>query len=353
MNRILLTLIILITMHPIFGQTFGNAIDLDGLDDYAIVPHHESLNPSDGSWSAAFWLKAANEPQEAPVVMKRYPDGGYTMYVFGFGNMDPHNPEPGKRLRVNYIEDAGIIERSGYTPDDYIDGNCHHYVFVADKTQNSIITYFDGQEVEFTLMYDLGSWPTIENENELFIATSSSEAKIKGTLDELSLWNKALSPSQIQNMMYDTLTLDYYIATDSGLVAYYRFDEFEDLGVGNAGTDDIRDLSFYGNHADSEGSPLLIPSGIFIGIEDMLISDKIKIYPNPTSSVVILQSTVFKLQAAVVVIFDLHGRIILEQLIPKGTHTTEIDVSEFMNGIYFCKLTTANSSTTKKLIIQK
>ena len=233
MKQILLFLFIISILHPTFGQTFGNAINLDGIDDYAIVQHHPSLNPMDGSWSTAFWLKAANEPQEAPVVMKRYPDGGYTMYVFGFGNMDPHNPEPGKRLRVNYIEDAGVIERSGYTPGEYIDGNWHHYAFVAYKIQNGIITYFDGEEVEFTHMYDLGTWPKIENENELFIATSSSEAKIKGVLDELSLWNMALSPSQIQDMMFDTLSPDYYSTADSGLVAYYRFDVFEDLGAGN------------------------------------------------------------------------------------------------------------------------
>jgi hypothetical protein len=201
-------------------------------------------------------------------------------------------------------------------------------------------------------MYDMGDWPTIENENVLYIANSSFGSTIQGILDELSIWNKALSLTQIQKMIYDTLSSEYYATADSGLVAYYRFDEYEDLGEGNAGTDDFRDFSFYGNHADSEGNPSLVPSGIFVGLEANHLSNDIIIYPNPASSFICLQSSVLNKQPAVVEIYDLNGRKLLEKLLPVGSETTEIDVSSLSKGLYFVRLQFKNQTITRKLIIQ-
>lgn len=53
MKKVLLSILVLIIVYPLSGQTFGNAVDLDGIDDYAVVQHHPSLNPMDGSWSVA------------------------------------------------------------------------------------------------------------------------------------------------------------------------------------------------------------------------------------------------------------------------------------------------------------
>ena len=353
MKNILLSILIICIGLPLIGQTFGNAIDLDGIDDYAVAPHHESLNPADGSWTVAFWIKAADIPQMAPVVMKRFPEPGFTMYAYGFGNIDPHIPELGKRIRVNYVEDAGVTERSGYTPAEYIDGNWHHYVIVADKVQNGIIIYVDGQEVEFTHLYDLGNWPNIENENVMYIANSSFGSTIQGILDELSIWNKALFPNQIQAMMFDTLSNEYYNSVDSGLVAYYRFDEFEDLGIDGGGTDDFRDLSSYNNHADSEGSPTLIPSGILTSVNETPVFAEFSIFPNPARDKFEVRTVDFEVKSATIEIYDLNGRKFLEKNISRGTETVEIDVSSLKSGIYFCKISTEKYSATKKIIIQK
>lgn len=262
MKKIYISIIAIFLVFPLFSQTFGNAIELDGTNDFALVPHHPSLNPGNGSWSVAFWLKAADKPQISPVVLKRFPGGGYTMYAYCFGSGDPHNADYGRKIRINHIEDAGITERSGVTSGEYIDGDWHHYVIIADKQQNEIIIYVDGQAVEFIYVYNLGGWPTVENEEPLFIARGSGETYLEGDLDELSIWNKAISPELIQKMQTDTLSSPYYNSVDSGLVAYYRFDKLENLGSGNSGIDDIRDLSSYQNHADAEGEPALVESTI-------------------------------------------------------------------------------------------
>lgn len=360
MKNLLLSILIICISLPLIGQTFGNAIDLDGIDDYAIVPHHPSLNPGDGSWSMVFWLKAANIEQNSPIVMKRNPESPWTQYSYGIGHGDPHEPEPGKRIRVAHIGSAGTSERSGHSTTEYIDGFWHHFSIIADKSQDGIIIYVDGISVDFIQLYYFGEWPTIETTTDLLIATRTSGSKIKGVLDELSIWNKALDQTHIQQFMYDTLSPNYYNTPDSGLVAYYRFDAYEDLGIGDDGNDDFRDLSSYGNHADSEGSPALIPSGIFVGIEDKLVSDEFNMYPNPASSVVCLQSIVFSQQSSVVEIYDLNGKKLLEQQIPArpadwpaGTENIEIDVSNLKSGVYCCRLILENKNVTKKLIIKK
>lgn len=353
MKKVLLTIIILTIIYSLNGQTFGNAIDLDGLDDYAVVQHHPSLNPMDGSWSVAFWLNATNKDQVAPVVMKRLAEPPYTQYSYAFGKDDPHDPEPGKKIRINHIEDAGVAERSGYSTDAYIDGYWHHYVIVADKQQDCIIVFVDGIQVDFFSMYYFGLWPDVATTTDLIIAMGSSGDKLEGPLDELSIWNKALDFNQVQQMMYDTLSSGYYNTADSGLVAYYRFDAFEDLGAGNAGADDFRDFSFYGNHADSEGNPSLVPSGIFVGLEEKSLSNNIKLFPNPAKDMISLHFSDLDQQSAIVEIFNLNGRKLLEKQIMAGTETVEIDVSYLQSGVYFCTMITEQGSTTKKLIIQE
>jgi len=52
-------------------------------------------------------------------------------------------------------------------------------------------------------------------------------------------------------------------------------------------------------------------------------------------------------------VYDLNGKKLIEQHIPKGTSTAEVNVYDLVNGIYFCKIIAGGISTTKKLIIQK
>lgn len=350
MKKLLLLISHILILFPLIGQTFGNAINLDGMDDYAIVPHHASLNPEDGNWSVAFWIKAADKGQASPVVMKRLPEDPYTQYSYGFGKDDPHNPEPGKRLRVNHIDVPGVSERSGHTTDEYIDGNWHHIVFVANKDQDGIEICVDGLCVEFYPMYYFGSWPNISISNDLIIASGSSGAKVEGPLDELSIWNKALTQANIQEMMYDTLSSEYYTTSDSGLVAYYRFDEFEDLGIGNSGNDDFRDLSIWGNHADSEGNPELIPSDLPVNINYRKVSDFMSIYPNPAMHKFSVLSSGFFVDPYRIELFDLNGRKLFQKDIAGGNEKFEVDISWLQSGIYFCKVNTVHRTMTKKLI---
>ncbi len=94
--------------------------------------------------------------------------------------------------------------------------------------------------------------------------------------------------------------------------------------------------------------------------ENVLNTAEIIIFPNPAVDKISLQSTVFSQQSAMVELYDLSGKKLLEKQIPArpaggpgGAETVEIDLSGMQSGVYLCKISTQEHTVTKKLIIQK
>jgi hypothetical protein len=54
---------------------------------------------------------------------------------------------------------------------------------------------------------------------------------------------------------------------------------------------------------------------------------------------------------ATINVIDLHGKLILEQVISEGNNT-ELDISDLQSGLYFVKLNANNKNVVKKLIIE-
>jgi len=91
------------------------------------------------------------------------------------------------------------------------------------------------------------------------------------------------------------------------------------------------------------------------GIEDPVPIHLLEIgnpYPNPTSGFFSIQSAVFSLQSAVVEIYDLNGKKLIHEQFPMGNEVIEIDVSNLLNGVYFCRVVTDLGSVIKKVVIQ-
>jgi len=350
-KSIILFLVVMLSASELPAQKFGNCINLDGIGDYLVVPHQEILNPANGSWSVAFWIKAADKDQVSPIVMKLDAEYPYSQYTYGFGMDDPHDPQPGKRIRVNHIESAGISERSGYTTNEIIDGNWHHIAIVADKSADAIFIYIDGDMVGFNPLYYFGQWPNVVNTSKLIIASYSPEYCIEGQLDELNIWNKALSLAQVRMVKNDTIAPVYYNNPDSGLVAYYRFERFEDLGIYGGDSDDIRDLSSWYNHADAEGNPELIPSGVPYGIDPLIYPIDLSMGPNPSNKMFSLQFATYNHQSCEIELVDIFGKlvcILYNGKLDKGN--MEFDISNLPAGVYFVRISSWNSQIVKKIV---
>jgi sugar lactone lactonase YvrE len=86
-----------------------------------------------------------------------------------------------------------------------------------------------------------------------------------------------------------------------------------------------------------------------VGIEKFAISnEQINIYPNPTTGKFIFETNATEKQT--MQMFDINGRLVLSQSI---SGTTNIDVSNFDNGIYTLTIKNSLGVTNKKLVIAK
>ncbi len=116
-------------------------------------------------------------------------------------------------------------------------------------------------------------------------------------------------------------------------------------------------LSIYDGVAGNTGTlkawglNLIYDSNSAVGVEHSE-AHSFKIFPNPASSVVRLQLSALSQQPAIVKIYDLNGRKLIEKKYTKGTETIELDVSHLKSGIYFIQMTMGNNTLTKKIILK-
>jgi len=90
-----------------------------------------------------------------------------------------------------------------------------------------------------------------------------------------------------------------------------------------------------------------------LGINDFT-EDELKVYPNPTTNKLFIQSNTDINSDLSITIYDNTGRILysqkLEDLLANSIH--EIDISAFTHGIYILQINNSKSITIKKIIKQ-
>ncbi|MBL0144540.1 MAG: LamG domain-containing protein [Chitinophagaceae bacterium] len=101
------------------------------------------------------------------------------------------------------------------------DGNWHYLVGTYDGTDLKI--YVDGVLEATTADVSV----PMTGANPLYIGTSAGSSKLNGSLDEVSIWNTALTATQINNLIGQQLA-----GNETNLVAYYNFDGITKSGQG-------------------------------------------------------------------------------------------------------------------------
>jgi hypothetical protein len=97
-------------------------------------------------------------------------------------------------------------------------------------------------------------------------------------------------------------------------------------------------------NGDIAYSYTIVPS-LVTGVNEIISNDFIKVYPNPTSNKIIIQSD-NSIQRFEIKLLNLTGEIVLL------TKKKEIDVSTLPNGIYFLNFETENYISSKKIVVQ-
>nr|WP_199002012.1 LamG-like jellyroll fold domain-containing protein [Flavobacterium sp. ASV13] len=176
-----------------------------------------------------------------------------------------------------------------------------------------------------------------------------------GLMDEVRIWNKVLTQTEIQNNMNCELS-----GPQPGLINYYKFNQGVE-GADNSAVAVLTDSSGNGNDgiltdfdlsasASNWITGSIIQTGntcTTLGLDDHNLDgiSSLKVYPNPSSSAFFINSDT----NGTAVLFDILGKTIQTQKVNVGT--TTLNLGNTPNGIYLLKITNENNqSKTVKLI---
>ncbi|MCR5424825.1 MAG: T9SS type A sorting domain-containing protein, partial [Bacteroidales bacterium] len=104
-----------------------------------------------------------------------------------------------------------------------------------------------------------------------------------------------------------------------------------------------RDTTFF----SEQGKHLYLRGGNLVAINDVTPNDGILLRPNPADRLVTVSAT---MPIKHVEVYDLAGRLV-EARQPSGT-TLQLNLKSYQSGAYLVKVTTANGTTTKKLVVR-
>ena len=175
---------------------FGGALSFDGVDDYASVPHDASLNiTGDITISAFVYLTQGGSNQ---AIVTKCVGGGARDNPFAF--YTTYHAEPDLCL---VRADASAHERV-YGSRNILIGQWHHVlVRVEDKVPdfyvNGIVT---GKYADTTF-----TRTPIGNANPLLIGRRDDGLYFNGIIDEVLIYNRALSDSEIMTLVPEPATL--------------------------------------------------------------------------------------------------------------------------------------------------
>ena len=222
---------------PPTASLAGADLQFDGATSVVTVPHNNALNSYPLTVSA--WVNTTQTTGGGEIVNK-YVSGslnGWQLFLLN-GNVGAFYFGPSGFNQNVWDGDSGTFNGGNIA-----DGKWHNVVFTVDANGGKL--YVDG-----TLKNSLGWTGTpgaAGTTTPLHIGSDGSGFTLNGQIDDVQIWNRALSASDIQNNTNASLS-----GTESGLLAYYRLDE----GKGTTAKDATA------NHFDGTigGNPLWLAS---------------------------------------------------------------------------------------------
>ncbi|MCT4625095.1 MAG: LamG domain-containing protein, partial [Schleiferiaceae bacterium] len=193
------------------GKPFseGNTVlDFDGGDNIE-VPHDNSFNLDDFTLEA--WVKTTSAGANERIITKTAgASQSFSLFV------------DNGLVGVGFSTGGGGNFMSGSISMN--DGNWHHIAGVRNASSNTLSLYVDGvldNSISTTGTPVTGTDPLNIGR---FSSADPTKQRYNGQMDEVRIWNTALSQSDLQSRMTTPLAGD-----EVGLVAYFPFEE----GVGN------------------------------------------------------------------------------------------------------------------------
>lgn len=210
-------------------RDMGTALRFDGIDDYVEVP---DVDIPASTFQDGFTLSAWINP-------KSFGENG-NGFIFDKSTSTAAANGFHFRVRDDWRVAGGVTNGNQYSSNDLLSPN--KWAFVAmSATKNgstSLINFYVNGVLSSTANQTGGNLAGIVTTNALRIGNraAATDRTFDGTIDEPRIWNRALTPTEIQNLYLNN------IVPQDGLVAEYLFDEatgttaIDSSGNGNDGT---------------------------------------------------------------------------------------------------------------------
>ncbi len=215
----------------------GTALNFNSTNCQTVtIPHQSALNAY--PLTVMTWFMVPTNSNGGALVNKYVSSSKNGYQIFLAGDLRAwYFRDQNNNVFNNGVMDAGPVN----------DGKWHHAAMAVDATGGRL--YLDGV-LKSSVAWS-GTPGATTTTQPLSLGIYPGDSCFSGQLDEVSIWNTALSTAQIQNFMHKSLQ-----GTESGLLAYYRLDE-------GGGTTTV-DGTGNGYNGTLNGPPTWIPSGAIL-----------------------------------------------------------------------------------------
>lgn len=161
----------------------GNGLNFNGANHYVQVADNANINLAGTPYTISFWFQHNLSSSQAAGVMNKFGNGGYLLGISGGKFLVRH-----VATGANYTLSGNVTLSSGIW---------YHATIVYDRSTLKI--YINGNlDKQMNATADLAA-----NTSQLELGRFSS-AYYKGLLDEVRIYNRALSPSEVLDIYNDT-----------------------------------------------------------------------------------------------------------------------------------------------------
>lgn len=167
----------------------GNALRFDGVDDYVLVLHDESIDFAEQGFTVSFWLKQSEIDRHMRYIIKgthEIPGTGKRYEVF-------HHSSNVVRFAIDDNVTKSRIEVSNT---NFVTGDWVHVVAVRNTASDQLQLYVNAN-LEGSAPDNTGN---ISQDEDLYLGVSSDEfdTYLTGALDDIRIYNYALDHTEIQ-----------------------------------------------------------------------------------------------------------------------------------------------------------
>ncbi|TGC10608.1 LamG-like jellyroll fold domain-containing protein [Methanolobus halotolerans] len=184
------------------GGMENYALEFDGIDNYVTLGNRNYVDYNQ-QFTISLWIKAdkLNSEEQETIIQQARPDSPYDGLMFRKAknnNLDiilQQNPD--SKLRVNFIDAFSDLDWNLYT-----------LTYDGSLDENGLKLYKNGNE--FTSRSVLGNdlAGSIQNELDFEIGRyGKAKQNFKGTIDDIRIYDRALTPQEIKELMSKPLGL--------------------------------------------------------------------------------------------------------------------------------------------------